>query len=70
MLQVNTIDENDLNEAKEMLETNVLGVLAFCRAFIPVMKAQGRGHVVNISSIAGHGLSMRRSLFGRACVGT
>ncbi len=36
-----------------MLEINLLGVVRGCRAFVPDLVAQGRGHVVNIASFAG-----------------
>jgi len=31
--------------------TNVMGLLNFCQAAIPVMKQQGSGHIINVSSI-------------------
>lgn len=37
----------------EMWETNVLGLLRVTRALLPAIEASGRGHVVNVGSIAG-----------------
>ena len=37
-----------------MIDTNVKGLLYVTRAVLPTLKAQGRGHIVNIGSIAGH----------------
>jgi NADP-dependent 3-hydroxy acid dehydrogenase YdfG len=39
---------------QRMWETNVLGTVRLCRAFIPALVASGDGHVVNIGSTAGH----------------
>ena len=36
-----------------VLDTNLKGVFLISRAFIPNMIARGRGHIVNISSLAG-----------------
>ncbi|RJP29890.1 MAG: SDR family NAD(P)-dependent oxidoreductase [Actinobacteria bacterium] len=40
-------------EWKRVIDTDLWGVINGCRAFIPGMKAQGRGHIVNIASMAG-----------------
>lgn len=37
----------------QMFETNVYGTIYTCREVVPQMKAQGSGHIFNISSTAG-----------------
>jgi len=36
-----------------MLDINVLAIMLACHEILPIMKAQGGGHIVNISSVAG-----------------
>jgi peptide/nickel transport system ATP-binding protein len=42
---------NSLDNARAEIETNYFGTLAMCRAFAPVLKANGGGAIVNMLSI-------------------
>lgn len=41
-------------EWDEVIDTNIKGVLATCRAFVPKMLERNSGHIINIGSIASH----------------
>lgn len=43
-----------LDDWDEMLDTNVKGLLYISRKIVPGMIERGRGHIINIGSIAGH----------------
>lgn len=45
-------DGADLASWKDILETNVIGTMNMTQAVVPIMKAQGGGAIVNISSMA------------------
>ncbi|MDV2992649.1 MAG: NADP-dependent 3-hydroxy acid dehydrogenase YdfG [Chroococcidiopsis sp. SAG 2025] len=46
--------QSSYQDWEEMIDTNIKGLLYFTRAIVPGMVSRGRGHVVNLGSIAGH----------------
>lgn len=47
------VEDTTLDEARAQLETNFFGVLRVCRAVLPILRGQGSGYLINISSIGG-----------------
>lgn len=45
--------ETSLDDWDWVLRVNLMGVVHGCHHFVPAMRARGRGHVINISSILG-----------------
>jgi NADP-dependent 3-hydroxy acid dehydrogenase YdfG len=46
--------DDDIENWEEMIDTNIKGLLYITRAVVPGMVERGRGHVINLGSIAGH----------------
>jgi NAD(P)-dependent dehydrogenase (short-subunit alcohol dehydrogenase family) len=47
------IEETTEQEARDQIEVNVFGLLWLTQAVIPVMREQGYGHIINLSSVLG-----------------
>jgi len=48
-----TIEETTEKEARDQMEANVFGLLWVTQAALPVMRAQGHGHIIQVSSVLG-----------------
>ncbi|MFF0766705.1 SDR family oxidoreductase [Streptomyces sp. NPDC003737] len=48
-----TIEEVSEDEARAQIETNLFGALWVTKAALPILRAQGSGHFVQVSSIGG-----------------
>ncbi len=46
-------DELSWDQVEQVVRVNLLGVLACTHAFLPLFRRQGRGHIVNVASLAG-----------------
>jgi short-subunit dehydrogenase len=51
--QSGAIEENSIAEAQAQFDTNLFGVMRVIKAVAPIMRRQGAGHIINISSVLG-----------------
>ena len=54
LMPLSPLAETKVNEWEKMVDVNIKGVLYNIAAVMPVMLQQESGHIVNISSVAGH----------------
>src|SRR5262249_58406648 len=47
------VEDTKPEEFRELLELNVMAVFTATQAVLPWMRRAGRGHIINVSSIAG-----------------
>jgi NAD(P)-dependent dehydrogenase (short-subunit alcohol dehydrogenase family) len=47
------VEEGEDQKFRDMFETNFFGLAALIRRVLPGMRARGRGHIINISSVGG-----------------
>lgn len=50
---VDSIERMDMNACRKMFDTNLFGAIQCIQNVIPVMRQQGSGCIVNVSSVAG-----------------
>jgi NADP-dependent 3-hydroxy acid dehydrogenase YdfG len=56
VMPLSPLDRLKVDEWDRMIDVNVKGVLYGIAAALPHMKEQGSGHIINLSSVAGHKL--------------
>src|SRR3954454_17254715 len=54
LMPLSPLDQLKVDEWDRMIDVNIKGVLYGVAAALPLFRAQGSGHFVNISSVAGH----------------
>lgn len=47
------INEGNVDDWEQMIDTNIKGLLYVTRTIVPLMTGRGKGHIINIGSIAG-----------------
>ena len=51
---VGTIEEASTDDVRALYETNIFGALEVIKAALPILRAQGHGHILGTSSNLGH----------------
>jgi short-subunit dehydrogenase len=51
---LDSVAQMDMAACREMFDTNLFGAVGAMQAVIPVMRQQGGGTIINVSSVAGH----------------
>jgi len=51
---VGTIEEASAEDVRALYETNIFGTLAVIQAALPLLRQQGGGHILGVSSTLGH----------------
>lgn len=51
---LNLFPEGNFQDWEEMIDTNLKGLLYMTRLIVPGMIERGKGHIINLGSIAGH----------------
>jgi NADP-dependent 3-hydroxy acid dehydrogenase YdfG len=54
VMPLSALAESKVDEWNRMIDVNIRGVLHGISAALPVMRAQGGGHIVNVASIGAH----------------
>ena len=49
-----TVPEFTLDEWRSVIDTNLTSAFLLCRSFVPLMKGQGYGRIINMTSIMSH----------------
>jgi short-subunit dehydrogenase len=51
---LDSVSQMEISACREMFDTNFFGAVMAMQAVVPVLRAQGGGTIINISSVAGH----------------
>jgi NADP-dependent 3-hydroxy acid dehydrogenase YdfG len=63
VMPLSPLDALKVEEWDRMIDVNIRGVLHGIAASLPIMKAQGTGQIINLSSIGGHAVSPTAAVY-------
>lgn len=63
------IDQFTLEEWTRVVDTNLTSVFLMCRAFVPMMRGQGYGRIINMTSIMSHVSLPERTVYSTTKAG-
>ncbi|PDS95821.1 oxidoreductase [Rhizobium sp. S9] len=63
VMPLSPLDAIKVEEWDRMVDVNIKGVLYGIAAALPIMKAQGSGQIINLSSIGGHSVSPTAAVY-------
>ena len=63
LMQQSMLDSQKTDEWDNMIDVNIKGTLYGIAAVLPYMKAQKSGHIINVSSVAGHKVTPAGSVY-------
>jgi NADP-dependent 3-hydroxy acid dehydrogenase YdfG len=61
-----TLEETSMDDWRWVTEIDLMGVVMGCKAFAPLMRAQGHGHIINVASFAGFAAAPGINAYGTA----
>ncbi|MBP1995521.1 SDR family oxidoreductase [Paenibacillus eucommiae] len=63
VMPVSRLNELRIAEWDQMIDVNIKGVLYGIAAVLPIMREQQTGHIINISSVAGHEVNQTSAVY-------
>ncbi len=61
-----TLEDTSIDDWRWVMDIDLIGVVLGCKAFAPLMRQQGRGHIVNVASFAGFAAAPGINAYGTA----
>ncbi len=61
-----TLEETSMEDWRWVIDIDLIGVAAGCKAFAPMMRRQGHGHIINVASAAGFAAAPGINAYGTA----